>query len=311
MTKWDVIVKIWLSLICAFISGTTSATMSSTSFAMLAVLPPAYTGAMMSGQGVAGILIAAFKLCINFWWYPNAAHNRSMLMVTGELFFGVSSLIVIGVALATFILMNSEFFKHYISQSNNASTSIYVIDDTIMEPPRIFPVLKKIKWDGANVFHIFLLTLTIFPGFTTKIRNYNPELSIANNNLILISIFPIIDVVGRTLPKWIIFPTSPDKLWIPTWSRVIFIPLFFICIYTDWFPYNEISYIFMVVFALTNGYFSTLCMMAGPMRVPLGESQKLAGSFMGFFLQFGIFLGVHVAIILLLIIEGPNAVIGE
>jgi len=275
----------------------------------------------MSGQGIAGISAGLFKIAINFWWYPNAVHNRSELMVTGVIFFGVGSLLIIGSALATIILINSYLFSYYNHFAHRpiesmddkeifSTSSISLTDqnDNSNIKQSTLEIFKKIKWEAGNVFFIFLLTLTIFPGFTTKIRNYIPSLSSGNNALIIITIFQLVDSVGRTLPKWIIFPKSPDNLRYPCWFRIIFIPLFFISIYTDWFPYNEISYIVMTLFSLTNGYFGTLCMMAGPNRVKISDS-KTAGALMAFSLQFGIFLGVNMAIILLVIIQGPSSVL--
>lgn len=80
-------------------------------------------------------------------------------------------------------------------------------------------------------------------------------------------------------------------------------------VYGSIFSNNIFPYVFMSIMALTNGYFSTLGMMNGPSRVNPRE-QQTAGQLMSFMLQFGIFVGVHLAMILLLIIEGPHAVIG-
>jgi len=273
---------------------------------------------VMSGQGFAGILAAVFKLCINFWWYTNIETSKSSLLASGLLNFGVAALVILIVAFCCFLLTKSEFYCYYSNQSSRIAVSI--IDDEnfmneiktspdteIIEASSKLEVLKKIKWDAFHVFHVFLITLVLFPGFTTRIHNYDHNLIPANHALILISIFQLMDLVGRTIPKWIVFP-SADKLWLPTWLRVIFIPLFMISIYTDWFPHNAISYTVMILFALTNGYISTLLVMSGPNRVSLMDS-KTAGTLMSVFLQLGIFLGVNLAMILVVILEGADSVV--
>jgi len=151
-----------------------------------------------------------------------------------------------------------------------------------------------------------LLSLFFFPGFITRIHNYDPNLLNMNHTLILISIWQIVDCSARVLTEWFIFPRDHDKLWIPTWLRIVFIPFVMIAVYTTWFYYNSVSYLITALVAFTHGYFGTLCMMSGPKRV-LPEDSTDAGVLMAFFLQLGIFVGVNLATIVLLIIEGPRA----
>jgi len=173
----------------------------------------------------------------------------------------------------------------------------------------MFDTFKKIKLDAFLVLFVFLISLTFYPGFTLMMKN-NDVKSFSKNNymLVLISIFQLFDFIGRTLPKWVIIPNNPNLLWIPSLLRVVCIPLFIIAIYTDWFPSNYISFLIVAVFAWSNGYFGTLLMMSGPQRVVPRES-KNAGILMGCLLQVGVFIGVHLAMILMISIEGVNTFI--
>ncbi|CAD5111441.1 DgyrCDS749 [Dimorphilus gyrociliatus] len=86
--------------------------------------------------------------------------------------------------------------------------------------------------------------------------------------------------------------------WLPflSVSRIIFIPLFIFCnfqprqhlnVYFD----NDIApAVIMVLFAFTNGYLSTLCMMYGPMNAQ-EEDEETAGALMSFFLALGLTAG--------------------
>ena len=122
------------------------------------------------------------------------------------------------------------------------------------------------------------------------------------------ALFQLCDLIGRFAPQlFIIFPKK--ILLIPVFVRFGFIPLWMLMVYTGYLASNIYPYVFMIIMALTNGYFSTLGMMFGPTRVSVAEA-PIAGTLMSFFLQFGVFSGVHTAMILLLIIEGPKAVIG-
>jgi len=165
--------------------------------------------------------------------------------------------------------------------------------------PSMLSVFKKI-WVGAvNVFFTFVVTLGLFPGFTVLFRNYDSatkNVDFAGN---LIGIFQLCDFIGRTAPRWVKFP-PPKYLWIAILARIVFFPLFLLLVYTDIFssPKNVIAYIVMILFSLTNGYWSTVGMVYGPANLEPKE-QEVGGFLMGFSLQFGVFMGVHLAMILL------------
>jgi len=107
------------------------------------------------------------------------------------------------------------------------------------------------------------------------------------------------DFLGRMLSG--IFPINNDKkklkgfLTLGCAVRVVFFPLFLLCNVSgtqltvafdnDFFPIA-----FMSIFAVSNGYISSLCMMLGPQLVP-PEEQELAGNVMIFFLSAGLMAG--------------------
>ena len=63
----------------------------------------------------------------------------------------------------------------------------------------------------------------------------------------------IFDYIGRTLPGYVrIF--SPKILWIPVLLRACFFALFILCINPRVFADNYYAYVFMSVFAISNGY---------------------------------------------------------
>jgi len=156
------------------------------------------------------------------------------------------------------------------------------------------------------VFLVLSVTLSLFPGFTAEFRNYDSAMSKGNFTGNLIVIFQVGDFIGRTLPKWFLFP--PKKyLWIVIISRIVFYPLFMLLIYTNIFfsEKNLVAYFVMIFFALSNGYWSTVGMVYGPSELDVKE-QENGGYLMGFFLQFGVFIGVHLAMILLAIAGIPQ-----
>jgi len=166
--------------------------------------------------------------------------------------------------------------------------------------------MKKI-WRGEfNAFITFVITLGLFPGFTVLFKNYDFSLTAVNFTGNLIAIFQICDFIGRTLPRWFLWPPA-RFLWILTLSRLVFFPLFMLLIYTNIFysPKNLVAYIVMIFFALSNGYWGTVSMVYGPAGLDAKE-QDNGGFLMAFFLQFGVFIGVHLAMALLAIAGVPQ-----
>ena len=73
---------------------------------------------------------------------------------------------------------------------------------------------------------------------------------------IVVGIFQIMDFVGRTLPQFWVW-NIPNMLWLPSLIRTAFLPLFVLLVTSaDIFPY-WLAFIYMVIFAGTNGYFGS------------------------------------------------------
>uniref|UniRef100_A0A6B2L5H2 Equilibrative nucleoside transporter 1 n=1 Tax=Arcella intermedia TaxID=1963864 RepID=A0A6B2L5H2_9EUKA len=310
IVNWNRMARVWLTLIATFLTGAATAVMTGTTFGIVAVLPNKYVGAVMSGQGIAGILAGGIKLCVNFWWFTETETNKGQLTTSGVLYFGIASILIMMVFYATLALVNTDFYLYYSQRSTEIGTAVQDNDISVSEPfsgttlvPTTLDVFKKIWVKAIHVFLVFFVTLTLFPGFTTKMRNYDrAHLTDGNFGVILISLFQLFDTVGRTLPTWFVFPKA-KYLPIPVWLRILlFTPLIMLSVYTDALPSNWIPYITMALFATSNGYFSTVGMMYGSSSVTISESST-AGLLMSLFLQLGVFAGVHFAMILSFIIK--------
>ena len=88
---------------------------------------------------------------------------------------------------------------------------------------------------------------------------------------------------------------TPSNLWLWSLSRLIFFPLFLLChvegtvlpiiFASDWWPT-----LFMILFALSNGYISSLSMMWGPTQAPPAYAE-IAGSAMVLVMTVGLSAG--------------------
>jgi len=202
---------------------------------------------------------------------------------------------------------------------------------------KIGPVFKKIWVQAFSVWMVFFVTLSLFPGVATMMKPqvdsgstlytmadvfFDPNSgSISSSSsssgsltwleewfsLILITLFMIFDFIGRLLPSFFIV-FSPKTLWIPIVVRTIFFPLFSLMAAGIWtVGVNYFAPIVMILFAFTNGYFSTLAMIFGPAGTEPEESE-VASTIMSFSLNFGIFCGSFFSLLLLYFINGSFSV---
>lgn len=185
-------------------------------------------------------------------------------------------------------------------------------------------VFKKMWLQALTVWSVFFVTLSLFPGVTTMIKPQLPAAPATSDSdsdgasssgsqpqswlaewfsLILITLFMVFDFVGRYLPSFVTVCT-PRTLWIPVVARVVFFPLFSLMAKGVWTAgVNVWAPIIMIVFAFTNGYFSTIAMIFGPAPTAPDE-RETASTIMSFGLNFGIFCASFFALLMLYFING-------
>jgi len=73
-------------------------------------------------------------------------------------------------------------------------------------------------------------------------------------------VFNVGDLIGKSLPKWKYFQTvSSKKIYIINVVRVVFLPLFILCVKPKVFDFDLFPFLFMTLFALSNGYCGSKC----------------------------------------------------
>ena len=154
------------------------------------------------------------------------------------------------------------------------------------------------------VWSNFAVTLTVFPGVTSKITSCSPSSPLTTTYFTPVTCFLLFnfgDFVGRSVAGSV---QLISKRWLVVLSvaRVIFIPLFLMCNYIPdertsavWFNSDIYPIVFMVFFSFTNGYFASLAMMYGPGLVAQGPEASSAGAMMGFGLGLGLMCGAFMS----------------
>jgi equilibrative nucleoside transporter 1/2/3 len=166
--------------------------------------------------------------------------------------------------------------------------------------------LSGVTPEALSVCLVFVVTLSVFPSLTSLIVSKDrceegaPRWTGDLFGELFFLLFNIGDLLGR-----IVTGKFPVTSWLSrhsrsalpklSLSRVVFIPLFLLCrVQGSLFPTIFASDFFPVIFVaclgLTNGWVSTVSMMAGPLQVEM-RLREAAGVAMIFFLSVGLMLG--------------------
>jgi equilibrative nucleoside transporter 1/2/3 len=303
-----------LGLTMAFVvvTGIGSAVTQGGAFGFAGVLPSDFMQALMAGNGVSGVFICLLRIITKLTMPATDRGIRDATMI--YFFLGAA---VIGAALfSTLIVLRVPFIKQYMGKSGDASGDTAQEYSSLVgkeqsssmsdkssgqddaQKPSMLSVLKQTLRYNFSVWMVFFVTIMLFPGLTAQIEStsgmgdWYP--------IILITTFNVFDTIGRsTANRFRLF--SHRTLPIAVIARLVFIPLFVLCLKPHVFTHDSIPIIIMVVFSLSNGYMGSLAMMMGPDCVGDHEKQ-VAGTMLTFFLLLGIAtgaaagLGLHVAI---------------
>ena len=156
---------------------------------------------------------------------------------------------------------------------------------------------------------VFFVTLSIFPAVHANIATTG-DLSISDKYFSPITCFLTFNVcamLGNVIPNYVTKP-GPKYLWIPVFTRILFIPFFLFCNFnplTRVWPVLIGDYGYLIggiLLGVTSGYFSSLCMMYAPGCVEPRHA-PVAGMMAAFFLMCGIFAGINFSFVLSILVE--------
>ena len=177
----------------------------------------------------------------------------------------------------------------------------------------IWAVFWQLKVPALSVMFTFVVTIAIFPALVVFLQSTerckSPE-RFYNDLFVpfLFLLYNLFDFSGRVLASYLPCPFTAATSWVPSVARVVFIPLFLLCkVGSSQLPVvfnsDACSILFMILFALSNGYVASCCMMLGAAEVT-GKDSPLAGTIMVFCLTLGLCLGACSSFIVVYISQG-------
>eukprot|EP01126_Amoeba_proteus_P041778 TRINITY_DN4502_c0_g5_i1.p1 TRINITY_DN4502_c0_g5~~TRINITY_DN4502_c0_g5_i1.p1 ORF type:complete len:202 (-),score=52.48 TRINITY_DN4502_c0_g5_i1:647-1252(-) len=109
---WNFKGQLILTLFVVGFIGLGSALLVGTGFGVVASLPPHYTTAVMTGQGIAGLLAALLQLVMDFAIFGSEP-NSAQIEAEGMIYFGTAGIFILFCTVSTALLVNSRFFLWY------------------------------------------------------------------------------------------------------------------------------------------------------------------------------------------------------
>ncbi|XP_058509067.1 equilibrative nucleoside transporter 4 isoform X2 [Solea solea] len=155
-------------------------------------------------------------------------------------------------------------------------------------------VVSRVIWAYMlSIAVTYSITLCLFPGLESEIRN--PTLG-EWLPILIMATFNMSDFVGKILAA-LPYDWSGGRLLFFSCLRVIFIPLFVMCVYpasSPTLPHPAWPCLFSLLMGVTNGYFGSVPMIQAAGKVP-PEQRELAGNTMTVSYMTGLMVGSAVA----------------
>ncbi|XP_014663897.1 PREDICTED: equilibrative nucleoside transporter 1-like isoform X2 [Priapulus caudatus] len=279
-------------------------------FGLAGFFPQKYTSGVMAGQAIAGMFASLASII-------TLLGTQDDPLQSGFNYFLAATFAIL-IAIVSYLAIPRTDFGHYYLQHPDERTSDHLIAakqakgsgiGVKKEKPPFIAIFKKVKMEALSVWMVFFVTLSLFPPLTSNVQSVNKDSGTRWTNQFFIPVycflmFNVGDLIGRVVAAFIQWPRRGSYL-LPLLCilRVGFIPLFLLCniqprgtipviFNTDIYPV-----VFMLLFATTNGYLASLCMMYGPQNVYPSDADT-AGAICSAMMSFGLFAGSICAFVL-------------
>ncbi|CEP09764.1 hypothetical protein [Parasitella parasitica] len=308
----------WFIMVLIVLTGATTSLFQNSVFSEASQLPPMYMQAVLSGQGIAGVIVAVSSILSALAGNTKDTPDESSISRSAFLYFLSAFLITSAALVGRIVVVRLPFYRR---QMNARSEVVRVEEEVLVEqhslaeiePVSIMAVVRKASGLILTVGYVFIITLMIFPSVTALIKSARrPESNVSSkagrffDDDVFVAfhflLFNVGDWVGRTMPVSSLFQIFQVKyLVLLSILRTVFIPLFLVCnvviseqrrlpvlISSDF-----IYFLLIWIFAVSNGWICSLAMMAAPQleSIKSAHEKSLVGSIMSFSLVVGLAIG--------------------
>lgn len=266
----------------------------------LSFMEPAFIQSFLAGLAASGALTSALRLVTKaaFENYKDGLRKGAIL------FFAISAFFeLVCVFLYAFVFSKIPIVKYYRAKAASEGSKTVSADlaaggiqsrtgqedEDQKQVDRLSNkalLLQNIDF-AVDLFLIYTLTLSIFPGFLSEdtgshhLGSWYP--------LVLIAMYNVWDLIGRYVPLWkFIKLESRRGITIAVLSRFILVPAFYFTA-----KYGDQGWMILLTsfLGLSNGYL-TVCVLTSAPKGYKGPEQNALGNLLVVFLIGGIFAGV-------------------
>ncbi|KAG0476710.1 hypothetical protein HPP92_013087 [Vanilla planifolia] len=248
-------------------------------------LPERYMQAVVAGTAASGVLVSAMRVITKSIYTNDPVGLRK----SANLYFAVSIVVVLICIICynlagklPVVLYYKEIKAQGLKASEKSRSNVSAWRSTL------WSIFRSIKWHGFGVFLIYVVTLSIFPGYITEdvhskaLKDWYP--------IILITGYNVFDLVGKSLAAIYLMENANAAVGACV-ARLLFYPLFFGCIHGPEFFRTELPVaVLTCLLGLTNGYFTAVLMILAPKTVPIQHAET-AGIVLVLFLVLGLVVG--------------------
>ncbi|XP_044460630.1 equilibrative nucleotide transporter 3-like [Mangifera indica] len=264
----------------------------------LSFMCPEFIQSFFAGLAASGTLTSALRLITvaAFEKYKNGLRHGVMLFLAICTFFEF-----ICILLYAFLFPKLPIVKYYRSKAASQGSKTVAADlaaagvqtkadDETMQQGRL--TNKQLLFQNIDytldLFLIYVLTLSIFPGFIYENTGHH-QLGDTWYPLVLITSYNVWDLISRYIPlvKWLKLE-SRKGLMIAILARFLLVPAFY---FTAKYADQGWMIALTSFLGLTNGYL-TVCVMTVAPKGYKGPEQNALGNILVLFLLGGIFAGV-------------------
>ncbi|KAL9258131.1 Equilibrative nucleotide transporter 1-like protein [Drosera capensis] len=254
-------------------------------------LPERYMQAIVAGTAASGVLVSFLRIITKAAFSQDATGLRKSAI----LYFMVGIALMVVCIVFYNLAHRLPVIKYY-----NELKAQAVIEEKQEKGPMtgaqfrstLWKVVGRIKWFGFGIALIYVVTLSIFPGYITE--DVHSAILKDWYAIILITGYNVFDLVGKSLTA--VYLLENEKVAIgASVARLLFYPLFLGCLHGPKFFRTEIPVtILTCLLGLTNGYFTSVLMILAPKTVQLQHAET-AGVVIVLFLVVGLAIGSIVA----------------
>ncbi|CAI0389317.1 unnamed protein product [Linum tenue] len=241
-------------------------------------LPKQYMQAVFAGTASSGVLVSILRITTKAM-LPQTPQG---LRTSAHFYFIVSTVIL----LCCIFFCNLLYKLPVMQQNHNKHDAVAGADNS---KPRFWSVARKIQWPAIGLLTIYLVTLSIFPGFLAE--DVKSNLLSDWYPVLLITIYNVSDFVGKSVTAIHVMESIKMATW-GCFLRLLFYPLFAVCLHgpTKWLRSEVPVVVLTFMLGVTNGYLTSVLMILAPKSVP-GSESELAAIVMVVFLGIGLVSG--------------------